>query len=84
MTPTLEPLGDGAVRFARPPNKTAAEILAEVRAWPNVIDATLTESWVAVYFADTAKLGNPGLKPGACKGSLLELDQSPPQGRAPI
>jgi UPF0271 protein len=44
------PLGDRAVRLARPQGPSAAAIVRAVRAWPGVVDAVVTEAHVAAYF----------------------------------
>lgn len=52
MSVTLwRPLGDRAIRFARP-NVPARAIVREVRAWPGVIDVVVAAEDVAAYFAD--------------------------------
>jgi KipI family sensor histidine kinase inhibitor len=43
------PLGDRAIRFARPA-RSARAILHAVRAWPGVIDVVVARHDVAVYF----------------------------------
>lgn len=44
------PLGDRAIRFARPP-RSARTLVRAVRAWPGVVDVVVTRSDVAAYFA---------------------------------
>jgi KipI family sensor histidine kinase inhibitor len=51
----MERLGDGALRMPRPKCDDAAAVLATVRSWPGVVDAALTEAWLAVYFAEGAE-----------------------------
>jgi UPF0271 protein len=48
----IQRLGDGALRVPRPPGRSESALLSAVRAWPNVVDASLTERWLAVYFAE--------------------------------
>lgn len=45
------PLGDRAIRFARPAGSSAAAIVRAVRAWPGVIDVVVARADVAAYFA---------------------------------
>lgn len=44
------PLGDRAIRFARP-KVAAKELLHELQRWPGVIDVVIAREDVAVYFA---------------------------------
>ncbi len=47
----MERLGDRALRMPRPRvTGNEAAVLSAVRAWPGVVDATMTEQWLAVYF----------------------------------
>lgn len=48
-TTELTPLGDRAVRFARP-RSSARAIVRAARAWPGVVDVVVTDQHVAVYF----------------------------------
>ncbi len=50
----MQRLGDGALRMPRPERSDAGALLAAVRSWPGVVDASITEQWLAVYFADGA------------------------------
>jgi 5-oxoprolinase (ATP-hydrolysing) subunit B len=43
------PLGDRAIRFARPP-RSAQALVRAVRAWPGVIDVVVARHDVAAYF----------------------------------
>jgi KipI family sensor histidine kinase inhibitor len=45
------PLGDRAIRFARPA-RSARAIVRAVKAWPGVVDVVVARSDVAAYFAD--------------------------------
>ena len=45
------PLGERAIRFARPPGSSARSILRAARAWPGVVDVVVAREDVAVYFA---------------------------------
>lgn len=57
------PLGERAIRFARPAGASARAILSAARAWPGVVDVVVAREDVAVYFA-----GAPA------PGELLLLD----------
>jgi UPF0271 protein len=46
----VEPLGDGALRWALPPNTDHRALLDALRALPNVIDAVVTERHACVTF----------------------------------
>jgi UPF0271 protein len=48
----MQRLGDGALRMPRPKCNDAGALLRAVRSWPGVVDASITEEWLAVYFAD--------------------------------
>lgn len=50
----VERIGDGALRIPRPPNVSAASLVAAARAWPGVVEVVLTEAWVGILFADGA------------------------------
>jgi 5-oxoprolinase (ATP-hydrolysing) subunit A len=52
------PLGDRAIRFARPA-ASARAIVRAVRAWPGVIDVVVARDDVAAYFT-----GEPRVEPG--------------------
>jgi KipI family sensor histidine kinase inhibitor len=45
------PLGDRAIRFARP-DRSARALVRAVHAWPGVIDVVVARHDVAAYFAD--------------------------------
>ena len=49
--PTWRPLGDRAIRFARPP-RSARTIARVVRSWPGVTDVVVARHDVAAYFDD--------------------------------
>ena len=49
------PLGDRAIRFARPAVPARA-IVRAVRAWPGVIDVVVAREDVAAYFADAPRV----------------------------
>ncbi|HEY1960227.1 MAG TPA: carboxyltransferase domain-containing protein [Polyangiaceae bacterium] len=58
-------LGDGAIRVPLPPNVSPRAALAAARRWPGVVDAWLTDAWLAVEFEshgppeiDLANLGD--------------------------
>lgn len=44
------PLGDRAIRFARPPSAAPRAIVRAVRAWPGVVDVVVAQHDVAAYF----------------------------------
>jgi UPF0271 protein len=46
----VEALGDAAIRWKRDPSCDARALLAALRAWPNVIDAIVTEQHACVTF----------------------------------
>jgi UPF0271 protein len=48
----MQRLGDGALRMPRPKCDHVGALLRVVRSWPGVVDASITEEWLAVYFAD--------------------------------
>jgi KipI family sensor histidine kinase inhibitor len=48
----MQRLGDGALRMPRPAGSDAVALLDAARSWPGVVDASITEQWLAVYFAD--------------------------------
>ena len=50
------PLGDRAIRFARPAVPARALVRA-VRAWPGVVDVVVARYDVAAYFADAPAIG---------------------------
>jgi KipI family sensor histidine kinase inhibitor len=59
--PEWVPLGDRAIRFARP--KVAAKgLLRELRSWPGVIDVVIAREDVAVYFADEPRIDEARLR----------------------
>lgn len=72
----IQRLGDCALRFPRPKGKSEASLLAAVRGWPGIIDACMTEEWVAVYFADgvSAHLGEAQIE---SLGKLPESANAP-------
>ena len=45
------PLGERAIRFARPAGASARSIVRAARAWPGAVDVVVTREDVAVYFA---------------------------------
>jgi KipI family sensor histidine kinase inhibitor len=49
--PSWVPLGDRAIRFARPAGVSPRTIVKEVRAWPGVVDVVVARDDVAAYFA---------------------------------
>jgi UPF0271 protein len=46
----MQPLGDGALRFARPKTLGARELLERLRAWPKVTDVVVTADHACIYF----------------------------------
>lgn len=47
----MRKLGDRALLIERPPSVPARVLFERVRAWPNAIDAVITESHFAAYFS---------------------------------
>ncbi len=45
------PLGERAIRFARPAGASARSIVRAARAWPGAVDVVVAREDVAVYFA---------------------------------
>ena len=56
--PAWVPLGDRAIRFARPPNVSARALVRAAHAWPGAIDVVVAREDVAVYFAGPPTPGN--------------------------
>src|SRR6187551_1278672 len=52
FVPDWVPLGDRAIRFARPP-VSARALVREIRAWPGVVDVVVALEDVAAYFIST-------------------------------
>lgn len=50
--PEWVPLGDRAIRFARPAVPARA-LVREIRTWPGVVDVVVAQDDVAAYFAST-------------------------------
>ncbi len=67
------PLGDRAIRFARP-DRSARAIVHAVRAWPGVVDVVVARHDVAAYFA-----GAPAVTP-----ALLEALAAAPDDPQPV
>lgn len=57
----IDPLGDRAVRFARPAGPSTSALVRDIRAWPGVADVVVTPSDIAVYFAASPALDHPQL-----------------------
>ncbi len=57
----MQPLGDGALRFARPAGIDARELLARLRALPGVTDAIVTPEHACIYFDPLAPPDPPTL-----------------------
>ena len=72
----IEKLGDGALRLPLPPNASPRAALAIARRWPGVVDAWVTDAWLAVEFAEDA----PARVDPA---HLAELDAPEPASDAP-
>ncbi len=79
------PLGDRAIRFARPAGVPPPAILRMTRAWPGAIDVVIAREDVAVYFASEASastdfttqiaaLADPALVGEVEPGREIELD----------
>jgi KipI family sensor histidine kinase inhibitor len=67
------PLGDRAIRFARP-DRSARAIVRAVRAWPGVVDVVVARLDVAAYFAG----------PPAVTAALLDALASAPDDPEPV
>jgi len=63
-----EPLGDRAIRFARPAGSARA-IVRAVRAWPGVVDVVVAEDDVAAYFDRTPAPGDLSIDEGGAEES---------------
>ena len=59
------PLGERAIRFARPAGASARAILHAARAWPGVVDVVVAREDVAVYFAGVPAPGELELQEDA-------------------
>jgi KipI family sensor histidine kinase inhibitor len=79
------PLGDRAIRFARPVGVPPATLLREAKAWPGAIDVVVAREDVAIYFATEvpaateiadriAALGDPALVGDVARGREIELE----------
>jgi KipI family sensor histidine kinase inhibitor len=71
------PLGDRAIRFARP-DRSARAIVHAVRAWPGVVDVVVARHDVAEYFA-----GAPAVTPAQTE-VLIEALASAPDDPQPV
>jgi len=67
----MRPLGDGALRFARPATLDARELLERLRAWPRVVDAVVTEEHACIYF-------DPGTIPDDPTEAMARWAHEPP------
>jgi len=67
------PLGDRAIRFARPAVPARALVRA-VRAWPGVVDVVVARDDVAAYFADAPAIGPDQI---AALATLRDDDSEP-------
>lgn len=66
------PLGDRAIRFARP-DRSARAIVHAVRAWPGVVDVVVARHDVAAYFA-----GAPAVTPAQLEALATAPDDPQP------
>lgn len=73
------PLGDRAIRFARPA-RSARALVRAVRAWPGVIDVVVAQADVAAYF-DRPLPGSPAWS--ACSAWIDALAAAP-EDPAPV
>lgn len=71
--PEWTPLGDRAIRFARP-DRSARAIVRAVRAWPGVVDVVVARKDVAAYFD-----GLPAVTP-----ALLDALATAPDDPVPV
>jgi KipI family sensor histidine kinase inhibitor len=69
------PLGDRAIRFARP-DRSARAIVHAVRAWPGVVDVVVARHDVAAYFAGAPAV-TEGLTEGLIEGLIEALATAP-------
>jgi 5-oxoprolinase (ATP-hydrolysing) subunit A len=69
-----QPLGEGALRFSLPAGADPPTLLATLRAVPGVVDAIVTDAWVAVTFDVTSCRGPPLLT-----GELRAAPLPPPR-----
>jgi UPF0271 protein len=49
---SFTPLGDRAIRLARPAGVSPRAIVRELKAWPGVVDVVVTRAEIGVYFED--------------------------------
>jgi KipI family sensor histidine kinase inhibitor len=68
----IQPLGDRAIRFARPAAPPRA-IVRAVRAWPGVTDVVVARDTIAVYFA-----GSPEIDPAQIAALATLADEPAP------
>jgi UPF0271 protein len=66
----MQSLGDGAIRFARPPGMPAAALLERLRALSGVLDVVVTTGHACVYF----RAGSP---PREFAGALAAWSREP-------
>lgn len=71
--PEWVPLGDRAIRFARPAVPARA-LVREIRTWPGVVDVVVAHEDVAAYFAGTPHVDDAWI---AKLAELRELTESP-------
>jgi KipI family sensor histidine kinase inhibitor len=72
------PLGDRAIRFARPA-RSAQAIVRAVRAWPGVIDVVVARHEVAAYFD-----GAPGAPEAAAWPERIDALATAPDDPTPV
>jgi allophanate hydrolase subunit 1 len=80
------PLGDRAIRFARPA-RSARAILQAVRAWPGVIDVVVARQDVAAYLDRAPGAGGPAgtSSPGGTDWTaLIDALATAPDDPAPV
>lgn len=71
--PEWVPLGDRAIRFARPA-VSARALVREVRTWPGVVDVVVAHEDVAAYFAGPPRVDDAWI---AKLAELRDLNEAP-------
>lgn len=71
----VEPLGDRAIRFARPAGVSARALVGAIRRWPGVIDVVVAREDVGVYYDREPVVDHAAL------AALANLTDDAPPGR---
>jgi len=69
--PEWVPLGDRAIRFARP-NVSVRALVRAIRAWPEVIDVVVARDDVAAYFAGSPRIDETRI---SALATLVDIDE---------